>query len=81
MGRKLHLIRKDLLPLEKQGKVEGFFKNIKNSGELDGLVADIRDAMMEYQVWINDPTISSTFDTRPRPRYSRASTTRVVSSS
>ena len=52
MGRKLHYVRKDLLPLEKQGKVEGFFKNSENSGKLGSLVEDIRDAMMEYQVCV-----------------------------
>ena len=53
MGRKLYHVRRDLLPLEKQGKIEGFFKNTKNSGKLGSLVEDIRDAMMEYQVCIS----------------------------
>ena len=52
MGRKLYHARRDLLPLEKQGKVEGFFKNSENSGKLGSLVEDIRGAMMEYQVCI-----------------------------
>jgi len=39
-----------LRPLEAQGKVEGFFTNAENAGKLGGLVEDIRDAMMEYQV-------------------------------
>ena len=80
MGRKLYHVRRDLLPLEKQGKVKGFFKNTENSGQLSGLVEDIRDAMMEYQVCIRNPAIPSTFDTRTRPQYSKASMTRVVSS-
>jgi len=33
-----------------QGKVQGFFDNIKNADKLGGLVEDIRDAMMHYQV-------------------------------
>jgi hypothetical protein len=41
---------RDLAPLEEQGKVEGFFNNAENAGKLGGLVEDIRDAMMEYQV-------------------------------
>ena len=41
---------RDLAPLEKQGKVEGFFNNIENAAQLSGLVKDIRDAMMGYQV-------------------------------
>ena len=41
---------RDLAPLEKQGKVEGFFNNTENAAQLGGLVEGIRDAMMEYQV-------------------------------
>ena len=43
-------VLQDLGPLEKQGKVEGFFKNTENAAQLGGLVEGIRDAMMEYQV-------------------------------
>ena len=50
IGRKLHDVRRDLAPLEEQGKVEGFFSNSENASKLGGLVEDIRDAMMEYQV-------------------------------
>ena len=49
-GRKLQDVVRDLAPLEEQGKVEGFFNNTENAGELGGLVEDIRDAMMDYQV-------------------------------
>ena len=52
MGRKLHHVRRDLFPLEKQGKVEGFFKNSENSGKIGSLVEDIRNAMMEYQACV-----------------------------
>ena len=44
-------VLRDLAPLEAQGKVEEFFANAENAGKLEGLVEDIRDAMMEYQVW------------------------------
>ena len=50
MSRKLYHVRRGLLPLEKQGKFEGFLKNSENSGKLGSLVENIRDAMMEYQV-------------------------------
>ena len=43
-------VLRDLVPLEKQGKVEGFFKNTENAAQLGGLIEGIRDAMMEYQV-------------------------------
>jgi hypothetical protein len=43
-------VLRDLAPLEKQGKVEGFFNNNENAALLSGLVEGVRDAMMEYQV-------------------------------
>ena len=43
-----------LAPLEKQGKVKGFFNNTENAVQLGGLVEGIRDAMMEYQVRPSD---------------------------
>ena len=48
--RKLEGILRDLAPLEKQGKIEGFLSNAENATQLGGLVEGIRDAMMEYQV-------------------------------
>jgi uncharacterized protein YutD len=41
----------ELVPLKKQGKAKGFFNNAENAGKLSSLVEDIRDAMMEYQVY------------------------------
>ena len=52
IGRKLQDVRRDLSPLEEQGKVEGFFNNVENAGKLGGLVEDIRDTIMEYQVCV-----------------------------
>jgi len=52
MFRKLQDIRRDLAPLEGQGKVAGFFNNLENAGKLGGLVEDIRDAMIDYQVCV-----------------------------
>ena len=43
-------VRQDLILLSEQGKAQGFFNNVKNADKLGGLVEDIRDAMMEYQV-------------------------------
>ena len=81
VDRKLQDVRQDLAPLEKQGKVEGFFNNTENAGKLSALVEDIRDAMIEYQVCAQTPTTSSISDIRIRPRYSKTSTTRAVGSS
>jgi hypothetical protein len=48
--RKLKDIAGELEPLAKQGKIEGFFSNVKNADKLGGLVDDIRDAIIQYQV-------------------------------
>jgi len=64
--------------LAEQGKIEGFYKNVDNAGKLGGLVEDIRDAMMEYQVCIYTLFISGTSDVRTRPRYNKISTTRSL---
>ena len=44
-------VGRELVPLKKQGKVEGFFNNTENAGKLSSLVEEVRDAMMEYQVY------------------------------
>jgi hypothetical protein len=49
IGRKLQDVLRDLAPLGTQGNVEGFFTNAE-AGKLGGLVKDIQDAMMEYEV-------------------------------
>ena len=48
--RKLEVIRRDLALLGEQGKIGGFFNNVENADMLGGLVEDVRDAMMDYQV-------------------------------
>ena len=59
IGRKLQDLRCDLVLLEEQGKVEGFFNNVENADKLSGLVEDIRDAMLDYQVCVLDPPFLS----------------------
>ena len=49
-----------LEPLVEQGKAKGFVNNVENADKLGSLVEDIRDAVMEYQVYICELTI---FDT------------------
>ena len=48
----METIRRDLDLLAEQGKVEGFLKNVGNANQLGGLLEDVRDAMIEYQVRI-----------------------------
>jgi hypothetical protein len=49
-ARKLEDVRRDLILLSEQGKVAGFFNNVRNADKLSGLVEDIRDTIMGYQV-------------------------------
>ena len=50
--RKLQDVHQDLAVLAGQGMVEGFFSNVDNADKLRGLVDDIRDAILVYQVCI-----------------------------
>ena len=50
IDRKLEDVRRDLTLLAEQGKVTGFLTNAENARRISGLVEDIRDAMMDYQV-------------------------------
>ena len=48
--RRLKGASQTLALLGKQGKVKGFFNNVVNADKLNGVVEDIRDAMIDYQV-------------------------------
>ena len=64
IGRKLEDTRQDLALLGEQGKTEGFFNNVENADKLDGLVEDVRDAVIDYQVCTasnNSPSACSYF--------------------
>ena len=50
IGRKLEDIRQELTLLGEQGKTKGFFNNVENAEKLGGLVEDLRDVMLDYQV-------------------------------
>jgi len=80
MVRELEKILGELEPLAEQGKVEGFFNNVRNAGKLAGLVEDIRDAVMEYQVCSRDQLISLVSDIYFGLRYNKTSMTRAVNS-
>ena len=71
--RKLGSIVGELEPLAKQGKVEGFFNNVKNADKLGGLVEDIRDAVMDYQVRNQNDLASPMLDIYFRLRYNKIS--------
>ena len=50
IDRKLEDVRRDLTLLAEQGRVTGFLTNAENARRINGLVEDIRDAMIDYQV-------------------------------
>ena len=58
ISRKLEYVRRDLTLLAEEGKVEGFFNNVQNVDKLGGMVEDIRDAMIEYQVCVCELFVS-----------------------
>jgi hypothetical protein len=65
IARKLQDVHQGLNLLEEQGKAEGFFNNVENADKLRGLVEDIRDAILVYQVCVCDPHIFDTFKANP----------------
>ena len=56
-GRKLDKVLQDLIPLAERGKVTRFLNSTEDTGKLSGLVEDIRDAIMDYQVCLCDSWI------------------------
>ena len=50
VGRKLEDVHQELVLLGEQGKAKGFFTNVENAEKLGGLVEDVRDVLMDYQV-------------------------------
>ena len=80
ISRKLQAVHQDLNVLAGQGMVEGFFSNADNADTLRGLVDDIRDAIVAYQVCTYRFPTSGAFDVCTRPRCSKIYTTRIVNS-
>ena len=50
MARKLDKVLQELTPLAERGKITRFLNSTEDVDKLSGLVEDIRDAMMDYQV-------------------------------
>jgi len=76
----LEKIIQELILLAEQGKVEGFLTNVKNADMLSGMVGDIHDAVMDYQVCHQTKLIALMPDIHSRLHYSKTSMNRVVSS-
>ncbi|KAF9646201.1 hypothetical protein BDM02DRAFT_3189069 [Thelephora ganbajun] len=49
LEQKLEKVLRELGPLAEQGKLAGFFNNVKNTDKLGSLVEDIRETVMDYQ--------------------------------
>ena len=81
IGRKLEDIRQGLTLLGEQGKTKGFFNNVENADKLGGLVEDVRDAVMDYQVCMASSSLSSCAHASCRRRCNGTCTTRVSCSS
>jgi len=80
IGRKLQGVLQGLELLAKQGNTEGFLDNPKNAEKLRGLVGDISDAVMDYQVCSESEPIMLVPDTNFRPHYNKTSMKQTVSS-
>jgi hypothetical protein len=54
IARKLGEVHKDLTQLTGQDMAVGFLTNAENSQRINGLVEDIREVMMDYQVCMSN---------------------------
>ena len=65
-----------------QGNVEGFFNNPKNAVKLSGLVGDIQNAVMDYQVCNQNRLVTPVLDSDILSRlcYNKMCMTRVANS-
>ena len=77
IGSKLEDIRQELVLLGEQGGTKGFFNNVENADKLGGLVEDVRDAVMDYQVCIPSNNSSSRAHVSCRLHCNRTCTTGV----
>ena len=50
IARTLEEVDQELARLAEQGKVVGFLANVETAQKINGLVEDIRQVMMDYQV-------------------------------
>ena len=81
VARKLEDIHQDLAVLREQGKAEGFFNNVEHADKLSGLVEDVHDAIMDYQVCCVNPFAFFVLKTITRHRCNKTYTTKAPYSS
>jgi len=80
IGRKLGNILQELELLAKQGSVEGFVNNPKNAEKLRGVVGDICNVVMDYQVCSQSELVMLIPDIHFRLHYNKTSMKKAVSS-
>ena len=80
IARKLNDICQSLTLPAEQGKVVEFLKNTENAQKINGLVEDIHDALMDYQVCTLNYPSPTMSDLHARLHCKRISTMKVVSS-
>ena len=79
IGRKLDKVLQNLIPLAEQGKTTRFLNSTEDLDKLGGLVEDIHDAMMDYQVCVIICILVMS-DVCVRHHCNKLSTSRVVCS-
>ena len=80
IARKLNDICQSLTLPTEQGEVVEFLTNAENAQKINGLVEDIHEALMDYQVCILNYLSPTMSDLHARLHCNRISTIRVVSS-
>jgi hypothetical protein len=71
-------INQTLDSITTQNNLERFLNNAENAQKVDGLVGDIHDALMGYQVCAPKLPMLITSKQCPRPHFNRISITRAV---
>ena len=79
VARKLEDICQSLTLLLEHGKVVGFFTKTENAQRINGLVEDIHEALMDYQVRGLAYLFSAMFDPCARLLCNKIFTMRVAS--
>ena len=66
IARKLGDVRRDLITLAEQGNTVGFLTSAENVQRINGLVEDVYESMMDYQVcvlhYLSAPCITVVLD-------------------
>ena len=79
-ARRLGGVSRDLTLLEEQGRIAGSLTNTENAQKINGLVEDIREALVDYQVCTLTCLPSMMPDIHARHHYNKISMIRVVDS-